>query len=51
VSDVVHLPIWWGADQYLLAVAFAMAACLGAAYLPASKAGQLQPVDTLRGAT
>ncbi len=51
VSDIVHLPVWWGAEQYLLAVAFAMAACLGAAYLPANKAGQLQPVDTLRGAT
>lgn len=51
VSEVVHLPIWWGADQYLLAVAFALAACLGAAYLPASKAGQQQPVETLRGAT
>lgn len=50
VSDVVKMPIWWGADQYLLAVAFAMAACLGAAYLPASKAGKLQPVMTLRGA-
>jgi lipoprotein-releasing system permease protein len=51
VSDVVQLPVWWGAEQYLLAVAFAMAACLGAAYLPANKAGQQQPVDTLRGAT
>ncbi|MTW10017.1 FtsX-like permease family protein [Pseudoduganella eburnea] len=51
VTDVVHLPVWWGAEQYLLAVAFALAACLGAAYLPANKAGKLQPVDTLRGAT
>lgn len=50
VSDVVHMPIWWGADQYLIAVAFAMASCVGAAYLPASKAGKLKPVDTLRGA-
>lgn len=50
VSDVVHLPVWWGAEQYLLAIAFAMAACLCAAYLPANKAGKLQPVDTLRGA-
>lgn len=50
VSDVVHLPVWWGAEQYLLAVGFAMAACLCAAYLPANKAGQLHPVDTLRGA-
>jgi lipoprotein-releasing system permease protein len=51
VSDVVAMPVWWGADQYFLAVAFAMAACLGAAYLPANKAGKLLPVDTLRGAT
>lgn len=51
VSDVVHMPLWWGADQYLLAVGFALAACLGAAYLPASRAGRLAPVDTLRGAT
>ncbi len=51
VTDVVHLPVWWGAEQYLLAVAFALSACLGAAYLPANKAGKLQPVDTLRGAT
>lgn len=50
VSDVVHLPVWWGAEQYLLAIAFAMAACLCAAYLPANKAGKLHPVDTLRGA-
>jgi len=50
VSDVVHMPIWWGPEQYLIAVAFAMASCVGAAYLPASKAGQLKPVDTLRGA-
>ena len=50
VTDIVRMPIWWGADQYLLAVAFAMTACLGAAYLPANKAGKLQPVMTLRGA-
>ena len=50
VSDVVHMPIWWGPEQYLIAVAFAMASCVGAAYLPAAKAGKLKPVDTLRGA-
>jgi len=50
VSDVVKMPVWWGADQYLLAVGFAMAACMGAAYLPARKGGKLQPVMTLRGA-
>ncbi|MYN08609.1 ABC transporter permease [Pseudoduganella aquatica] len=51
VSEVVRLPVWWGVDQYLLAAGFAMASCLGAAYLPASKAGKLRPVDILRGAT
>lgn len=51
VSEVVQLPVWWGAGQYVLAVVFAMGACLGAAYFPSSKAGRLQPVDTLRGAT
>jgi lipoprotein-releasing system permease protein len=51
VSEVVNMPVWWGADQYLLALAFAMAACMGASYFPARKAGRLRPVDTLRGAT
>jgi lipoprotein-releasing system permease protein len=51
VSETVHLPIWWGADQYLLAFMFAMCSCLGAAWLPATKAGKLHPVDILRGAT
>jgi len=51
VSEVVHLPVWWGAEQFVLALAFALAACLGAAYLPARQAGGLRPVDTLRGAT
>ncbi len=50
VSDVVHLPVWWGAGQYLLAAGFALAASVCAAYLPASKAARLQPVDILRGA-
>jgi lipoprotein-releasing system permease protein len=51
VNDVIHLPVWWGADQFLLAAAFAMASCLAAAYLPARKAGRVHPVDILRGAT
>jgi len=51
VSELVHLPVWWGADQYLLALGFAMVSCLGAAYLPADKASRLRPVDILRGAT
>ena len=51
VTEVVHLPIWWGAEQYLLATAFALGSCLMAAYLPARKAGRVHPVDILRGAT
>jgi lipoprotein-releasing system permease protein len=51
VNDVIHLPVWWGVDQFLLAAAFAMASCMAAAYLPARKAGRVHPVDILRGAT
>ena len=48
-SDVVHLPIYWGWEQYLLAAAFALTSAIGAAYLPARKAGRVQPVAILRG--
>jgi lipoprotein-releasing system permease protein len=51
VADVVHLPVWWGAEQYALAMAFALASCLAASYLPARRAGRVHPVDILRGAT
>jgi lipoprotein-releasing system permease protein len=51
VNDVIHLPVWWGVDQFLIAAGFAMASCLAAAYLPARKAGRVHPVDILRGAT
>ena len=51
VTEIVHLPIWWGGEQYLLAAAFALGSCLAAAYLPARKAGRVHPVDILRGAT
>lgn len=51
VTEPIHLPIWWGAEQYLLAAAFALGSCLAAAYLPARKAGRVHPVDILRGAT
>ena len=50
VAEIVHLPIWWGADQYALAAAFAMLSCVIASYLPARRAGQVHPVDILRGA-
>ncbi|MBS0394959.1 MAG: ABC transporter permease [Proteobacteria bacterium] len=51
VTEVVHLPVWWGPDQYLLAAGFALVSCVAAAYLPARKAGRVHPVDILRGAT
>ena len=50
VSEVVHLPIWWGAEQYALAILFAMLSCLAASYLPARRAGSVHPVNILRGA-
>ena len=51
VVDVVHLPIWWGAEQYLIAAAFALVSCIAASYLPARRGGRVHPVDILRGAT
>ena len=50
VTEVVHLPIWWGPEQFLLAAAFALLSCLMAAYLPARRASRVHPVDILRGA-
>jgi lipoprotein-releasing system permease protein len=49
-SEPVNLPVYWGTDQFALAAAFAIASALAAAYLPARKAGSVQPVDILRGA-
>ena len=48
-TEIVHLPIYWGWEQYLMAAGFALASAAGAAYLPARKAGQVQPVTILRG--
>ncbi len=50
MTEVVHLPVWWGPEQYALAAAFALASCIAAAYLPARRAGRVHPVDILRGA-
>lgn len=50
VTEVVHLPMFWGPEQYVLAAAFAMLSCVAASYLPARRAGRLRPVDILRGA-
>jgi lipoprotein-releasing system permease protein len=51
VTEIVHLPVWWGPEQYALAAGFAMASCIAASYLPARRAGRVHPVDILRGAT
>ncbi len=48
-TDRVHLPIYWGYEQYLLAAGFALISAVAAAYLPARKAGRVQPVTILRG--
>jgi lipoprotein-releasing system permease protein len=48
--DPVTLPIYWGVDQFALAVAFALGSAIVAAWLPARKGGRVQPVDILRGA-
>lgn len=50
VVEVVHLPLWWGVEQYAMAAAFALLSCLLASYLPARRAGRVHPVDILRGA-
>ncbi|WP_295409438.1 ABC transporter permease [uncultured Thiocystis sp.] len=50
VSEKVFLPIWWGAQQFALATAFAMTSCILAAWLPARRAGRVHPVEILRGA-
>lgn len=51
MTELVHLPVWWGPEQFVLAAVFAMGSCVAAAYLPARKAGRVHPVDILRGAT
>lgn len=49
-DEIVTLPVYWGWDQFALAIIFAMTSATGAAYLPARKGGRVHPVDILRGA-
>lgn len=49
-TEPVNLPIYWGADQFAVAVGFAVLSAVVAAWLPARKGGRVQPVDILRGA-
>ncbi|HYA58833.1 MAG TPA: ABC transporter permease [Burkholderiaceae bacterium] len=51
VTEIVHLPVWWGPEQFALATTFALSSCLAAAYLPAQRASRVHPVEILRGAT
>jgi lipoprotein-releasing system permease protein len=50
-TEVIQMPIDWSWPQFAIAAAFAMAASILAALLPARKAAGVQPVDVLRGGT
>jgi lipoprotein-releasing system permease protein len=49
-NDLVHLPLYNGLDQFVIAIGFAMISSVGASYFPARKGGRVHPVDILRGA-
>lgn len=48
-TEMIQMPIDWSAPQFLIAAAFALAAAILAALLPAYKAASVHPVDILRG--
>jgi lipoprotein-releasing system permease protein len=49
-TEAINLPVYWGADQFLLAASFAIGSAVTAAWLPARKGSRVEPVDILRGA-
>jgi len=49
-SDPLPMPVDWSAPQFIIASSFAIFASVMAAYLPARKAGSVEPVAILRGA-
>ena len=49
-SGLTRMPVDWGWRQFAVAGCFALAAAIGAAWLPARKAAKVRPVDILRGA-
>lgn len=49
LTEPVHMPLDWSLPQFLIAGAFALAASILAAWLPARKAARVLPVDILRG--
>jgi lipoprotein-releasing system permease protein len=49
-GDAVHLPLYRGMSQFVIAFTFAMIAAVTAAFLPARKGGRVHPVAILRGA-
>lgn len=50
-TEPINMPLDWSVPQFLIASAFALAAAILAAWLPARKAAKVLPVDILRGGT
>jgi lipoprotein-releasing system permease protein len=48
-SEPIQMPMDWSALQFIIAAAFAMAAALLAAFLPARRGASVHPAEILRG--